>query len=398
MSAAALWCPTRIIAGRGITAGVLAELPRGDRSLVVVDERLVGRVDPVGGAVALEARAELSVLERLVDRIDGQRPEVVVALGGGSILDLVKLAVAVPPERWRGFSRRLEGGLVLTRRPLREAAPRVVAVPTTIGTASEVSPVACVTARGGHRLVVGDDLRPHTAVVDPEHLDSLSARAVGEGALEALLRVAGTAASGSLSPFAVDRAVDLGRRIVAAGDAALLDGAGEARGTLALVSAETRYSWSAHPADAFAARHWYPANELAHAASIGKMAATLFVLPRLWRLLLGGDARLGSAEALRRFWRGVRPDAATRPDRDVLTLAARWGIPSPPALDASTLERAAAATRHVWTGTGAALAGWDTELTAAVVGTRQPPSGHGAAPVASTEQTAEEVNTWTRTA
>lgn len=375
MTADTLWCPTRIVAGRGAADALLRDLPGGDRALVVADAALEARVDRFRPRdVLLVTGADLATVGRVVDRLRSAEPPVIVAFGGGSVIDAVKIAAAAGAGGLTGLTRSIDRGGVRTRRPLRVGAPMVVAVPTTIGTASEVSPVACVTTPTGHRLVVGDDLRPSVAVLDPDELETLPERMVAEGALEAFLRVAGAAASGSLSARMQDEAVDLGRRILDAGDSAVLDGAPAARGRLALLSAETRYSWTAHPRDPFALRHWYPANELAYAASLGKIAATLVVLPRLWCLLLQGDRRLGSAEALQHFWRAVRPQSRLSADEDVLALAVRWRVPAPPAPDAAVLRRAADATLDTWTGPRSALAGWDRRLVGAVLG-EEPASG-----------------------
>jgi NADP-dependent alcohol dehydrogenase len=236
-----------------------------------------------------------------------------------------------------------------------------------------------VTTATGHRLVTGDDLRPQLAVLDHDQLASLPPAKVGEGALEILLRVAGTAASGALAPSAFEAAVDLGRRILAAGDRAQREDTVRARGSLALLSAESRWSWSAHPTDPFASRHWYAANELASTASIGKIAATLVVLPRLWRLVLLGERRLGDAESLDRFWRRLRPGRSA-PHEDVLAIAASWRLPPPPVPAADVLRRAVDATIATWARPNRALAQWDAALASAVLGLEERTAPHGLGP------------------
>ncbi len=105
-------------------------------------------VHQVGDCVALAATA---------------RPDVVVGMGGGSCLDLAK-AVAVllthggQPSDYYG-ELRVPGPVV-----------PVVALPTTAGTGSEVTPVAVLTdpERVSKVGISSPHLIPHTAVCDPE--------------------------------------------------------------------------------------------------------------------------------------------------------------------------------------------------------------------------------------
>ncbi|QHC59534.1 iron-containing alcohol dehydrogenase [Rathayibacter sp. VKM Ac-2760] len=373
---ASIWCPTRVTTGEGATSGVVAGLPAGDATLVVADTALLGRAERVaaGRSVVPVSGAAISTVRSLVERLEEQRPAAIVALGGGSVLDAVKVAVATGTERLPALLRQLDRGPISTRRPLRNGAPVLIAVPTTLGTASEVSPIACVTTAAGHRLVAGDDLRPQLAVLDPEQLSTLPARLVREGALEMFLRVAGTAASGALSPVAFDAAVDLGRRMLALGDRLRTEDTTASRGALALLSAESRWSWSAHPIDPFVLKHWYPANELAWAASISKIAATLLVLPRLWALVLEGERRLGDRAALERFWREVRPAVSASPSDAVLAVAADWGIAPPPDPLPAVMRCAARGTAATWVRAGGALSDWDEALLSAVLGPRAAPT------------------------
>jgi alcohol dehydrogenase class IV len=112
---------------------------------------------------AAVAELPLRVVEQAIGRAGDYGPEVVVGLGGGSCLDLAKfvavgLSSGLPLSRWYG-----EGSL--PRPPL-----PVVAIPTTAGTGSEVTPVAVLTdpERALKVGISSPDLVPRAAICDPE--------------------------------------------------------------------------------------------------------------------------------------------------------------------------------------------------------------------------------------
>lgn len=148
----------------------------GSRALVCTDARfgatpefaeLVGLIEAAGVHVTSYAEVEPDVPVHQVlecaELAAGARPDVVVGMGGGSCLDLAK-AVAVllahggVPSDYYG-ELRVPGPVV-----------PVVALPTTAGTGSEVTPVAVLTdpERVSKVGISSPHLIPHTAVCDPE--------------------------------------------------------------------------------------------------------------------------------------------------------------------------------------------------------------------------------------
>jgi alcohol dehydrogenase len=147
----------------------------GARVLAVIDpflERtpLVTEViDALTGA-GLEVRVHTDVTPELpVDTLDagaalaGAFADVVLAIGGGSTLDAAKLIALLATHEGplsRYYGENLVPGRILP----------VIAVPTTAGTGSEVTPVAVV-SDPGRELKVGISspyLVPAAAIVDPE--------------------------------------------------------------------------------------------------------------------------------------------------------------------------------------------------------------------------------------
>ncbi|WP_415853247.1 iron-containing alcohol dehydrogenase [Sinomonas sp. G460-2] len=168
--------PDSIAFGDGSRAGIPAAVARlGRRALVICDpflastgyfSELLEGLDALGVAATVDSHVvpELPVaeVEAAIGRARAAAPDVVVGFGGGSALDLAKLvalglAHGTPLNRFYG--ENLVPGPVL---PL-------VAVPTTSGTGSEVTPVA-VLADPERELKVGISspyLIPRAAVVDP---------------------------------------------------------------------------------------------------------------------------------------------------------------------------------------------------------------------------------------
>jgi len=108
--------------------------------------------------------------------------DVVIALGGGSAIDLAKAAAAiVGNDRWGADA--LFGNLKVKRKPL-----DLIAVPTTAGSGSETSPSAVLLdeAHNAKRVINDPKLLPLLAVLDPALLKTLSPERTVQSGLDAL--------------------------------------------------------------------------------------------------------------------------------------------------------------------------------------------------------------------
>ncbi len=163
--------PVRIRFGEGAVAAlpeVLTEM--GATAALVVVERPVAGIPAVAAAVAGlevfqkepgEPSAEL--IEALVQRMRARPPDALVAIGGGSALDLAKGARAAYSQGV-AFARLLAGEVAVA-----EPGLGLVTVPTTAGTGSEVSGGCVVVDRasGCKRGVASPRMRAQHALVDP---------------------------------------------------------------------------------------------------------------------------------------------------------------------------------------------------------------------------------------
>jgi len=276
-------------------------------------------------------------------------PQVVVAVGGGSVIDASKIAaLALSSARLFEFAVDHASRSALTLLPDGPPPLDVIAVPTTLGTSSETNSAGILRSENGHRLLVGRALRPRHAVIDSRHLATLTASAVREGALEAFLRVAGAATSPHRSARARSDAVALGAALL---DTAARDTASAgSRLRLARLSAATQRTAALRGQDPYSARHWYLANEVAFALGVRKIVATAAVITAVWRRICAGDARWGDRTSLERFWSQATAGLALSPDppRGIGMLIRLWGLSLPWRPTSRELSRIAAATETSW--------------------------------------------------
>jgi alcohol dehydrogenase class IV len=186
--------PGEIIASEGAFAA-LSVLP-ASRIAAVVSAR--GRRDPaierwLGGTHSYELRGiapswsgepTLEALAGTLAELTDYRPDWIVAIGGGSVIDGSKLCWALYEHP--AFPRdRL--GVPFALPPLR-ALSRFVAVPTTAATGSEASSSATFDTDGGQgkAAAVTHDFLPDVAILDPRLVKSLPLAELATGAMDVL--------------------------------------------------------------------------------------------------------------------------------------------------------------------------------------------------------------------
>ncbi len=172
------YMPTRVLFGRGVAgqAGVHATALGTSRVMLVTDPgvQAAGLVEPVRSSLVA---AGLDVLDfqqvepnpRDVDCLAGAdlaagfRAEGLVAVGGGSAIDTAKCIALLRtngghPRDWEDFGA------------LRHDPLPILAIPTTAGTGSEVSPSAVITDTTRRKKMNLFDMRncPRMALVDPD--------------------------------------------------------------------------------------------------------------------------------------------------------------------------------------------------------------------------------------
>ena len=119
-------------------------------------------------------------VSRAAEAIRAARPDVILAIGGGTVLDVAKCANAVASQSAPPIEV-IEG-----RAPIEQVRLPLVAVPTTAGSGSEATHFAVVYV--GHRKysVAHPGMLPAIAVVDPELTFSTPAPVATASGLDAL--------------------------------------------------------------------------------------------------------------------------------------------------------------------------------------------------------------------
>jgi alcohol dehydrogenase len=117
---------------------------------------------------------------RGIERFRAHGADVVVALGGGSALDMAKLIAVCGVQP--GAPLEYATG----RRVLERAGPPVIAIPTTSGTGSEATHFAVVYVGGEKYSLAHPSLRPAHVLIDPALTHSLPAAVTAASGLDAL--------------------------------------------------------------------------------------------------------------------------------------------------------------------------------------------------------------------
>lgn len=310
-------------------------------------------------------RAHAEIRRESADHKGSPAVDGIVAIGGGSVLDaakLLRLLLASAPAFHSVCHAAESFGVSTVPEGWAPEAPSLTLIPTTFGTGSEASAVACLCGAGtsgSRRLVVGALMRADSVALDASLTRSLDDMAVRQGSAEIMLRVLGSYI-GSPARAVPDRAAEeLVSRVAALADAGIRRGFDDGlREELAVASGETHTGWALVGRNPYAAKHWYLANELSSASLLGKVPVTLALLPAIWGRIIEGDTRLGDVHRLRRLWRIVAETLAIPEDpvSGAAEWATAWGIPSP-LTTRDALVTAARSAFEVWGGTRPALHG-----------------------------------------
>lgn len=185
--------PTKIFFRRGILSRlksiIAEEMPSSSIYLVTdagirgsgIAERLIPQLGNVTVFDEVEQNPRHTTVDRAGEAIRKINPELVVGVGGGSVLDAAKAIALLATNQ--GKIEDYEGKSRYGRPPL-----PVLAVPTTCGTGSEVTWVSVIThtERRFKMSIKGPGMYPAVAVVDPDTLSSLPPYLVASTGLDAI--------------------------------------------------------------------------------------------------------------------------------------------------------------------------------------------------------------------
>ena len=196
----------------GARARVLLITDRGVAGAGLVDRALkvlaAGGIKPTLFA-ALDGEPQADQIDQAAALGRAHRAQIVVGLGGGSALDLAKLAAAIMPAHAPSET------YALCARPLPANPPPVICIPTTAGTGAEVTRTAVFTDGCGRKVWAWDDaLRPGLALLDPVLTTSLPPAITAMSGLDALVHAIEAATSRRSNPISQAYALRAVRMIV----------------------------------------------------------------------------------------------------------------------------------------------------------------------------------------
>lgn len=186
------------------------------------------RADNVRVFAEVPVEPDEAVIRAGVDLLDRVQPDAIVAVGGGSVIDAAKVM--------RLLYEHPECSLHELSLPFLDARKRVadypqdphrvklVAIPTTSGTGSEVSPAAVISSAGRKISLVDYSLVPDIAIVDPNLTLTMPASLTADTGIDALTHALEAGVSIFASPYTDAFCVQAARLIFDALPNAYADG------------------------------------------------------------------------------------------------------------------------------------------------------------------------------
>jgi alcohol dehydrogenase class IV len=156
----------------------------------------------------VEAEPMVETVDRAREMLAEEDCDLVVAVGGGSVIDVGKAAAALIDSDHPTAAH-------LAGESLPEDGMAVIAVPTTAGTGAEVTPNAVLRDLSAEKKasIRGDNLLPVAAVVDPQLTMSAPAEVTAHSGLDAFTQALEAFTSAGANPFTDALAADAVFRI-----------------------------------------------------------------------------------------------------------------------------------------------------------------------------------------
>ena len=185
-----LWfkVPSKVYFKRGATDLALRELA-GKKITNVLDE--IG----IDHEIFFDVKPDptLSTIKQAMDIIKPYEPDVFIALGGGSPMDAAKIMWLMYEQPDTDFSDISMRFMDIRKRicsiPDLGKKATMVAIPTTSGTGSEVTPFAIITDDESHvKYAIADyALTPNMAIIDPNFVDGMPKGLTSASGIDALV-------------------------------------------------------------------------------------------------------------------------------------------------------------------------------------------------------------------
>jgi alcohol dehydrogenase class IV len=214
------YLPTKLSFGYGALEGIGAEARAlgGNKALVVTDnvmvktgivKKVTENLEGLGLEVFDEVEPEprIEVAQAVADRVRSGGYDIVVGIGGGSSMDMAKVAAGFATNA--GPAKSYVGNDLFLKKPLAS-----IMVPTTAGTGAELTVTSMVTVEGHKQWIKSPLLLPSVAVVDPDLTMSMPPSVTAATGMDALCHNTEAYLSNLASPITDSAALEGIRLIV----------------------------------------------------------------------------------------------------------------------------------------------------------------------------------------
>ncbi|MCL2888429.1 MAG: bifunctional acetaldehyde-CoA/alcohol dehydrogenase [Elusimicrobia bacterium] len=188
-----LWfrVPPKIYFKQGATTLALEELKGKKRAFIVTDKTMetLGQVQKVSNILEntgisvrvfsdVKPDPDMANVREALELVNLFQPDILIGFGGGSPMDAAKIIWLMyehPGIKFEDIALRfMDIRKRITEFPQMGTKAIMVAIPTTSGTGSEVSPFTVVTGDNGIKYPIADySLTPNMAIIDPEYVLSM---------------------------------------------------------------------------------------------------------------------------------------------------------------------------------------------------------------------------------
>jgi acetaldehyde dehydrogenase/alcohol dehydrogenase len=175
---------------------------------VEIVRRYIPPGTPVHVSVIPDAEPELKVVLQGVDALNFYKADQIIALGGGSIIDAAKLMKLKYESPEADFEQLSAPFLDLRKRVVqypteKTKRARLLAISTTSGTGSEVTPFAVMFDKErGRKVTLADySLTPDVAIVDPQFVMSMPKSLTADTGIDCLTHALESGVSNYASPY-----------------------------------------------------------------------------------------------------------------------------------------------------------------------------------------------------
>jgi acetaldehyde dehydrogenase/alcohol dehydrogenase len=159
-------------------------------------------------SVIPDAEPELKVVSEGVEALNFYKADQIIALGGGSVIDAAKMMKLKYESPEADFEELGAPFLDLRKRVVqypteKVTRARLIAIPTTSGTGSEVTPFAVLFDKEhGRKVTLADySLSPDVAIVDPQFVMSMPKGLTADTGIDCLTHALEAAVSSFASPY-----------------------------------------------------------------------------------------------------------------------------------------------------------------------------------------------------